>query len=548
MEFADLIKISRVEGITVYQDSSVLEGVLCLTGHYIIISSKNGESTRVIMLKNVDYTEKKIASKGGILILKCKDFTIIQIEIPDVDSCLQLSSSIEELSNIENINLSLPFYYKPSFDVLENGWHAYLPDTECSRLRMNAEEWRLCTINKDYAITPTYSTVILVPKSVDDETVEKAASFRQNARFPVLSYYHKENGMALLRSSQPLVGPSVKRCKEDERLLNASLEGGKKGFIFDLRSLQTVKADINKGGGTEPDAHYSFWKRIHLSIEPISVLRASLVKLIEAYNDSKSSDKWLSKLDSSGWMSHIRDVLICACTVASKIAVDGACVLVHDADGTDATLQITSLVQLILNPDCRTLRGFEALIEREWLQAGHPFSLRCARSAYAVSQQRQESPVFLLFLDCTWQLLKQFPCSFEFGEELLLHLLKHSYASEYGTFLCNNERERALNHVPEKTVSLWSYLNRVEILQMLLNPMYEPSMSPLWPSAAPQSLYWWNAAYSPQPATTALREEMRLCLNRISQGHKDAQSTAIKLRKQVVKLYLESAANDVSFQ
>ena len=150
-----MIKISRVEGITVYQDSSVLEGVLCLTGHYIIISSKNGESTRVIMLKNVDYTEKKIASKGGILILKCKDFTIIQIEIPDVDSCLQLSSSIEELSNIENINLSLPFYYKPSFDVLENGWHAYLPDTECSRLRMNAEEWRLCTINKDYAITPT---------------------------------------------------------------------------------------------------------------------------------------------------------------------------------------------------------------------------------------------------------------------------------------------------------------------------------------------------------------------------------------------------------
>ena len=46
---------------------------------------------------------------------------------------------------------------------------------------------------------------------------------------------------------------------------------------------------------------------------------------------------------------------------------------------------------------------FEALVEREWLQAGHPFSDRCAKSAHAITKGRQESPVFLMFLDCVWQ-------------------------------------------------------------------------------------------------------------------------------------------------
>lgn len=42
--------------------------------------------------------------------------------------------------------------------------------------------------------------------------------------------------------------------------------------------------------------------------------------------------------------------------------------LVHGTEGTDSTLQVTSLAQIILDPECRTIRGFETLIEREWLQ------------------------------------------------------------------------------------------------------------------------------------------------------------------------------------
>lgn len=47
---------------------------------------------------------------------------------------------------------------------------------------------------------------------------------------------------------------------------------------------------------------------------------------------------------------------------------EGASVLVHGTEGTDSTLQVTSIAQIILDPRCRTIRGFEALVEREWLQ------------------------------------------------------------------------------------------------------------------------------------------------------------------------------------
>lgn len=49
----------------------------------------------------------------------------------------------------------------------------------------------------------------------------------------------------LMRSSQPLVGPSNKRCKEDERLLNAVLGIGKRGFIIDTRSQLSKVSLLN---------------------------------------------------------------------------------------------------------------------------------------------------------------------------------------------------------------------------------------------------------------------------------------------------------------
>lgn len=101
----------------------------------------------------------------------------------------------------------------------------------------------------------------------------------------------------------------------------------------------------------------------------------------------------------------------------------------------------------------------------------------------------------MLFLDCVYQLHCQFPCSFEFGTHLLVILFEHSFSSQYGTFLSDCERERDNIRLHKKTTSLWSYLNRPDVLKSLLNPIYEPNQSVIWPSVAPISLVLWSGQF-----------------------------------------------------
>lgn len=56
-------------------------------------------------------------------------------------------------------------------------------------------------------------------------------------------------------------------------------------------------------------------------------------------------------------------------------------------------------------------------MEREWLAYGHKFGDRCGHSSEDVNQR---SPVFLQWLDCVHQLMRQFPCDFKFNEAFLV--------------------------------------------------------------------------------------------------------------------------------
>jgi len=47
----------------------------------------------------------------------------------------------------------------------------------------------------------------------------------------------------------------------------------------------------------------------------------------------------------------------------------------------------------------------------------------------------------------------------------------------------------------QKTVSLWSWVNRPQELERFLNPLYEPNNLVIWPSVAPQSLLLWEGEY-----------------------------------------------------
>ncbi|TTS81764.1 Myotubularin-related protein 9 [Bagarius yarrelli] len=416
MEFSEHIKTANVEDVVLRVSfRAARRGALCVTGHHLLFSDREEQSTwqLLLLLRNIDAIEKSVENllgypQGSKANQKqrfdptaSRDLRILQLDIPGMEECLNIASSIE--------------------------W----------------DRWRLSTVNRDFSVCPSYPSAVIVPRSVDDDTLLKAARFRHGGRFPVLCYCHHSNSMVIMRSSQPMTGANRKRCKEDELLLQAAIDESELGYIIDTRSAQQAQQARMTGGGFESKSCYRPWRRLHRHMERGKVLQESLIKLVEACGDSSHNmDRWLSKMENSKWLSHVHNALSTAGLVAECVERDGHSVLVHGAEGTDTTLVVTSLAQLIMDPECRTFSGFLRLLEREWVQAGHPFQQRCAHAAYSHARLKYECPSFLLFLDCVWQIWRQFPLAMEFSEALLLRLTQEVYASDYGTFLCNNEYER----------------------------------------------------------------------------------------------------------
>ncbi|KAF7269945.1 myotubularin-related protein 9 [Rhynchophorus ferrugineus] len=548
MDFADLITTPMLDGVILHSPfHEPIDGTLCITGHHLILSTRKDNVQELwLLIQAIDSVEKKQISgsvqNGGTIILKCKDFRHLQLDIANTCDYHNVFTSLERLSNLQKPELSYAFFYRPMYTILEDGFTLFRPEMEFAKL-IAGDEWRISHINKNYTVCKTYSSVLIVPKCIDDNTLVTAASFREGGRFPVLSYRH-DNGAILLRSSQPLVTNNNKRSRADEKILNAILGLNKKGYIIDTRSPNFVSHCKSKGGGTELNGHYSQWKKIFKNLDKLVKCDGSLLdnfsKLIEACSDkSISIDKWLSRLGISNWLTHIQNILSTACLVAQCLDKDGASVLVHGSSGLDATLLVTSIAQVILNPDCRTVRGLQALIEREWLQAGHPFQTRHAKFCYSNSRTKNQQPTFLLFLDCIHQLHNQFPSSFEFTTQLLIIIFENSYYSNFGTFVGDSEFDRQELKISEGTTSLWSYLNRPDVMTNFLNPIYEPNKAAIWPSIAPVSLVLWNELYLRWIIDQKYQKSAMLKVQHLIQQDKDLRSNVIRMRRQLIDLQKE---------
>jgi len=165
---------------------------------------------------------------------------------------------------------------------------------------------------------------------------------------------------------------------------------------------------------------------------------------------------------------------------------------------------VCCLVQIFLDPYARTMRGFCALIAKEWCAFGHKFQ---ERAGHMLDKDDGDiSPVFTQFLDAVWQLVRLFPRAFEFNARLPLLLAHHLYACRFGTFLFNNERERAEAAVEARTASLWAYvLGGGPVTDALRAREYDPAagdvLLPVRSALMRGVTLWtdWFARYAPYP-------------------------------------------------
>lgn len=109
-------------------------------------------------------------------------------------------------------------------------------------------------------------------------------------------------------------------------------------------------------------------------------------------------------------------------------------VLVHCSDGWDRTPQLISLAQIMMDPHFRTIQGFQQLVKKDWLEFGHKFSDRLGVCPLSKSVS-ERSPIFLQWLDCVHQLVKQFPDWFEFNLSYLVSNKKSCFFNFYFNYI-----------------------------------------------------------------------------------------------------------------
>ncbi|XP_039587180.1 myotubularin-related protein 8 isoform X1 [Passer montanus] len=390
------------------------------------------------------------------------------------------------------------FSYNPkmSKESREMGWKLIDLKLDYQRMGIPNDWWEITDINKDYEVCSTYPPEIVVPRAATRAVVMGSSRFRSRGRIPVLSYLYKENNAALCRCSQPLAGFSA-RCLEDEQMLQAIREanpGCPFMYVVDTRPKLNAMANRAAGKGYENEDNYENIRFKFIGIENIHVMRSSLQKLLEVCEmKSPSMSDFLTGLENSGWLRHIKAVMDAGVFLAKAVKEERASVLVHCSDGWDRTAQVCSLASLLLDPFYRTFKGFMVLIEKEWIAMGHKFSHRCG---HLDGDPKEVSPVFTQFVECVWQLMQQFPCSFEFSERFLLEIHDHVYSCQFGNFLGTCHREREELRIFEKTHSLWPFL--LQRKQELRNPLYRgfTAYKELQPNTLPFSFQFWCGMYN----------------------------------------------------
>lgn len=395
-----------------------------------------------------------------------------------------------------NNKLSLfAFEFKEKFPV--NGWQVYEPIAEYKRLGSITETWKITKINENYELCDSYPAILVVPSAASEEDLRQVAQFRSRGRIPVLSWLHPESQASLTRCAQPMVGVSGKRSREDERYVQLIMDANAQShkiYIMDARPSANAVANKARGGGYENEDFYQNAEVIYLDIPNIHAVRESWKKLKELVYPGTNEQKWHHTLEATQWLIHIRAILSGAVRIADKIENHKTSLIVHCSDGWDRTSQLTSLAMIMLDPYYRTLKGFEVLIEKEWISFGHKFLLRLGHGDDRHSDT-DRSPIFLQFIDCVWQMMQQFPIAFEFNENFLITLIDHSYGCLFGTFLCNSEQQKARENIKNRTVSLWSMINSEP--KEYLNPLYSENTinHVILPLASERQIDFWISYY-----------------------------------------------------
>ncbi|XP_073860152.1 phosphatidylinositol-3,5-bisphosphate 3-phosphatase MTMR3 isoform X16 [Macaca fascicularis] len=433
--------------------------------------------------------------------LTCKDCKVIRCQFSTFEQCQEwlkrLNNAIRPPAKIEDL-FSFAYHAwcmevyasekEQHGDLCRPGEHVtsrFKNEVERMGFDMN-NAWRISNINEKYKLCGSYPQELIVPAWITDKELESVASFRSWKRIPAVVYRHQSNGAVIARCGQPevswwgwrnaddehLVQSVAKACASDSRSSGSKLStrntsrdfpnGGdlsdvefdsslsnasgaeslaiqpQKLLILDARSYAAAVANRAKGGGCECPEYYPNCEVVFMGMANIHSIRRSFQSLRLLCTQMPDPGNWLSALESTKWLHHLSVLLKSALLVVHAVDQDQRPVLVHCSDGWDRTPQIVALAKLLLDPYYRTIE---------------------------------------------------------------VKLVQHTYSCLFGTFLCNNAKERGEKHTQERTCSVWSLLRAGN--KAFKNLLYSSqSEAVLYPVCHVRNLMLWSAVYLPCPSPT----------------------------------------------
>ncbi|XP_062307563.1 myotubularin-related protein 12 isoform X1 [Osmerus eperlanus] len=275
---------------------------------------------------------------------------------------------------------------------------------------------RLVTENASFELSPELPQVFIVPSDVSDEDL---TAF-QGRGIPMWCWSH-HSGCALFKTSTlPVLPDDTLSQAYMERMLTAVAAN----YLYSVKT-----EDLSDTLPSLQDVQQSYNKFKHFF-------------LIDNTTEFWVSDvKWFSSLENCGWLDIIRQCLQKSVEVVECLEKENSNVLIMEEGGSDLCCVVSSLVQLMLDPFYRTLTGFQSLVQKEWVAGGHKFLDRC--NLLQLKDKENQAPVFLLFLECVWQLLHQYSQAFQFSETYLTVLSDSTHVPLFSTFLFNSHHHRA---------------------------------------------------------------------------------------------------------
>ncbi|KAG7468029.1 hypothetical protein MATL_G00138400 [Megalops atlanticus] len=375
-------------------------------------------------------SNQKLKFNPTELIVYCKDFRIVRFRFDEAgpESAKKVCLAIAHYSQPADLQLLFGFEYvgtrhcAPSGDQVNGADRAGGPQTplfdrtcdwDREIKRTGASEWRVCSVNEGFSVSPSLPEYFVVPVSLADQDLKQYSGFFTAQRIPLWCWNH-HNGSALVRMAS-IRDPAQQR-KLDQRICNAVTKSHpKRGDV--------LKSDLDKSLPSIQDVQAAF-------------VRLRQICVIEPFEESE--EKWLSSMESSRWLEYVRAFLKHSAEVVYMLEGKQASVILQEEEDRDLSCVVSSLVQIMLDPHFRSLQGFQSLVQKEWVMAGHRFLNRCN---HLKRNDKEEAPLFLLFLDCVWQLMNQYPAAFEFTETYLTVLSDSMWVPVFSTFLFNCARQ-----------------------------------------------------------------------------------------------------------